>query len=70
MSKGEITSLDRYLARICELCPLCRQARRRQEGIAFTIVKSIETSICPFCKAYERVHGMKAHERSNDKYEN
>ena len=63
MSKADINSLDRSLARICELCPLCRQARRSQEGIAFTFVKKIETSLCPFCMAYERVHGKKAHEQ-------
>jgi uncharacterized protein CbrC (UPF0167 family) len=63
MSKAEIPSLDRSLARICELCPVCRQARRSQEGIAFTFVKNIETSLCPFCMAYERVQGKKAHER-------
>jgi len=63
MSKAEIPSLDRSLARICELCPVCRQARRSQEGIAFTFVKNIETSLCPFCMAYERVHGKKAHEQ-------
>jgi hypothetical protein len=26
-------------------------------------VKGIEADICPFCKAYERVHGKKAHEK-------
>jgi hypothetical protein len=26
-------------------------------------VKSIEQDNCPFCKAYERVHGKKAHEK-------
>jgi hypothetical protein len=31
--------------------------------MVFTFVKAIETDICPFCKAYERVHGKKAHER-------
>jgi hypothetical protein len=25
-------------------------------------VKNVEQDICPFCKAYERVHGKKAHE--------
>ena len=63
MSRDYPSPLDRALARACELCPVCRQASSRQEGIAFTIVKNIEGSICPFCKAYERVHGKKAHER-------
>src|SRR5689334_20788705 len=37
MSKSDVTPLDRSLARICELCPVCRHARRSQEGIAFII---------------------------------
>ncbi len=63
MGKGDITALDRSLAKICELCPVCRQAGRSQEGLAFAFVKKIETSFCPFCMAYERVHGRKAHEK-------
>jgi hypothetical protein len=63
MRKADITPLDRALSGICELCPVCRKARRSQAGIAFAIVKNIETSFCPFCRAYERVHGMKAHEK-------
>lgn len=66
MSKTDITPLDRSLAKICELCPVCRHARRSQEGIAFTIVKNVETAICPFCRAYERVHGKKAHEKREE----
>jgi hypothetical protein len=31
--------------------------------MAFNFVKSIEKDICPFCKAYERVHGKKAHQK-------
>ena len=65
MSKLSITTLDRTLARLCELCPVCRHARHRQKGLAFTIVKNLEVSICPFCQAYERVHGRKAHEASD-----
>ena len=63
MNKGDSSRLDSALARVCELCPVCRQARNAQEGIAYTIVKNIEGSICPFCRAYERVLGKKAHER-------
>jgi len=62
MSRQDITSLDRSLARICELCPVCRHAGKSQKGVAFTIVKSVEVIICPFCRAYEKVHGRKAHE--------
>jgi hypothetical protein len=63
MSNNEITSLDRALARVCESCPVCRTARRNQQGLANRFVKGVEVGICPFCRAYERVHGRKAHEK-------
>jgi hypothetical protein len=63
VSKANPTALDRSLAKVCELCPVCRQASHSQAGLAFTFVKNIETSLCPFCMAYERVHGKKAHEK-------
>jgi hypothetical protein len=33
--------------------------------MVFDFVKNVEQDICPFCKAYERVHGKKAHEKSD-----
>lgn len=60
MSNPAATSMDRTLARLCELCPVCRSARHSQKGLAFAIVKNVEEGICPFCKAYERVHGEKS----------
>ncbi|MDK9717865.1 MAG: hypothetical protein OEL57_08155 [Trichlorobacter sp.] len=51
------------MAKVCENCPVCRHARHHQQGMAFNFVKNIEQEICPFCKAYERVHGKKAHEK-------
>jgi hypothetical protein len=62
MSNLEVTRLDTMLARVCAACPLCRHARRHGKGIAVAIVRSIETRLCPFCIAYEKVHGRKAHE--------
>jgi hypothetical protein len=62
MSIQEITPLDRRLARLCELCPVCLHARHYQKGLVYTFVKKVEEGICPFCQAYERVHGKKAHE--------
>ena len=50
------------MAQVCAACPVCRHARAKQEGAAYTFVKTIEGSLCPFCRAYERVHGKKAHE--------
>ena len=60
--KRPITERDRRMARVCVTCPLCRRARKKQRGVAFWIVKTIEGSVCPFCRAYERVYGRKAHE--------
>ena len=53
---------DRKLAKACVNCPVCTRARRKQRGVAFWLVKNVENRLCPFCKAYERVHGRKAHE--------
>jgi hypothetical protein len=62
MEALSITDRDRSMAKICESCPICRHARGKQQGVAFRFVKTIEVSICPFCQAYEKVHGRKAHE--------
>jgi hypothetical protein len=58
----EANGTDRWMARICRACPLCRRARAKQRGLAYAWVKRVETSVCPFCRAYERVYGRKAHE--------
>jgi len=62
MAAGTISERDRKLARRCVECPVCTRARRRQKGVAFWFVKNIEDGVCPFCQAYERVYGRKAHE--------
>jgi hypothetical protein len=62
MSDKGISDLDRKLAQVCVMCPVCRHARKTQEGLAYTFVKNIEAGLCPFCMAYERVYGRKAHE--------
>ncbi len=59
---AEITARDRALAQQCLSCPLCKRARRNQRGLLFWFVKRLEGSVCPACKAYERVYGRKAHE--------
>jgi len=56
------SSFDRALASVCANCPVCRRARRRQRGFAFWLVQRVEAKLCPFCRAYERVYGCKAHE--------
>ena len=63
MNNPNLTKLDRALANICENCPVCSRARKKQRGIAFDFVKRVEEGICPFCRAYERVNGRKAHDR-------
>jgi len=62
MTDGQITDGDRKLAAQCLACPVCRRARTRQKGLCYWFVKRLERSICPACKAYERVYGRKAHE--------
>ena len=62
MKNESPSALDLALARVCASCPLCRTARRRQTGAAYQIVKKVETKVCPFCRAYARVHGRQAHE--------
>ncbi len=59
---AEITEQDRKLAQTCLTCCLCTTARRTQRGLIFWFVKRLEGSVCPACKAYERVYGRKAHE--------
>ena len=58
----QITDKDREMARKCQECPVCATARRKQRGLAFWFVTKIESRFCPYCQAYERVHGRKAHE--------
>lgn len=63
MSTTRSRQLDRALAKVCELCPVCLHARHHQQGIVYNFVRNVEEGICPFCQAYERVHGKKAHEK-------
>ena len=57
-----ITEKDREMAKQCVECTICKKACVNQKGILFLIVKFLEGSVCPYCKAYERVYGRKAHE--------
>jgi len=65
LNQPAASKLDRALAKVCEHCPVCLTARKNQAGAAFQLVKTVESKACPFCRAYERVHGRKAHERVN-----
>jgi uncharacterized protein CbrC (UPF0167 family) len=57
-----VSEKDKKMAQRCVECPVCLRARKQQRGIAYWFVKHIEDGICPFCAAYERVYGKKAHE--------
>lgn len=60
--KRKISEKDRKMAKFCLTCPVCKHARKKQKGLVFTFVQKIEGNLCPFCKAYERVYGKKAHQ--------
>lgn len=62
MDQPTVSEKDRKKAQRCVECPVCSRARRKQRGLAFWLVKRVERGICPYCKAYERVYGRKAHE--------
>ena len=64
MSAQKASAFDKALARVCANCKVCRHARKQQRGFAFWLVKHVEASLCPFCRAYERVYGRPAHETS------
>jgi hypothetical protein len=53
---------DKALAKVCENCPVCNRARRKQRGLAFVLVKKVEGAVCPFGRFYSRVHNRKPHE--------
>ncbi len=59
----KITQRDRTLAKICLMCTVCKYARKKQRGYIYNFVRKIERYFCPFCRAYERVYGKKAHEK-------
>ncbi len=62
MNSADVSEKDKQMAERCVECPVCTHARRKQRGFAYWFVKTIEGGICPYCAAYERVYGRKAHE--------
>ena len=62
MNDVTITEKDRKRAQNCVECKVCSHARKMQRGFTFWFVKTVEGNICPYCKAYEKVYGRKAHE--------
>ncbi len=62
MSERPITDKDRKLAQRCMTCPVCKGARKNPRSLLNWFVRRIESRVCPYCQAYERVYGRKAHE--------
>jgi hypothetical protein len=57
-----VTDKDRERAAVCaKKCPVCTSARKEQKGFKYYFVK-IEEVFCPYCRAYKKVYGRKAHE--------
>ncbi|PKN68905.1 MAG: hypothetical protein CVU54_12390 [Deltaproteobacteria bacterium HGW-Deltaproteobacteria-12] len=61
MTSTAAAEKDKQMAQRCLTCKVCRHARKKQRGIAYWFVKNIENGVCPYCAAYERVYGKKAH---------
>ncbi len=59
--EDHITEEDRRKAEFCKSCLVCSRARDKQKGLAFWFVKNVEGNFCPYCQAYEKVYGRKAH---------
>ncbi len=70
MTDPTITDKDRRMAQKSAECPVCRRARQKQRGICYFFVKWFEKGLCPYCKAYEKVHGRKSHEPVPDSDDN
>ncbi len=47
MSRTDVTSLDRALAKMCEICPVCLHARHYQQGVVYNFVKNVEQTSAP-----------------------
>lgn len=56
------SAFTRAMSRVCENCPVCKRARKTQRGLAYKLVKRLDSKVCPFCLAYARVHGRKSYE--------
>jgi len=62
MKPVSITKRDRWMAGLCRTCLVCSRARQHPQGLAAWFVEKVENRVCPFCRAYEKVYGHKAHE--------
>jgi hypothetical protein len=62
METQNVTEKDREMAQFCLNCFCGKIARQEQKGFMYACVKNFTEELCPFCQAYERVYGRKAHE--------
>lgn len=62
MAANAPSKWQRWMAKVCLNCPVCRRARRQPRGWACQLVKKVESRTCPFCRAYAAVTGKQAHE--------
>jgi hypothetical protein len=49
-------------AKMCLECPICKNGRKNQRGLAYLFVKFVDRKICPACKAFEEITGQRAFE--------
>ncbi|HLA40860.1 MAG TPA: hypothetical protein VJ417_12735 [Candidatus Glassbacteria bacterium] len=63
---SRITDMDRRLAAFCLACPVCSYARRKQRGLVYWFVKTVEGRVCPNGRAFEKVYGRKTYELPPD----
>jgi hypothetical protein len=45
--------MERFLAAICRICPLCIVRRKWPDSAYGRFMKKVEAG-CPFCRAYDR----------------
>lgn len=62
MENEKFTEKDKEMAQVCMNCICCKIARKEQKGLLFSCVTNLTEKLCPFCQAYEKVYGHKAHE--------
>lgn len=43
-------------------CPGCTKGREKGRGFLYQLMK-IERLFCPFCRAYEKVYGVRVYEK-------
>ncbi len=47
--------MERLLAKICSVCPLCVARRRWPASLYGRVMRVVERG-CPCCRAYDRIH--------------